>query len=204
MLGAMDRSGPLQSVCVFLGSQTGADPAFARAARELGGLLARRGVELVYGGSHLGCMGELAAGALAAGGRVVGVMPRALVDDGRQQPGLSETVVVESLGQRKRAMALRAQGFIALPGGLGTLEELCEVATWAQLGWHAKPCGVLDVAGYYAPLAELLRRAGREGFLRPEHQGLVMIRREPAELLAAMEEYQPPRLKRVLKEVSDL
>jgi hypothetical protein len=161
-------------------------------------------VELVYGGSHLGCMGELAAAALAAGGRVVGIMPRALVDDGRQQEGLSETVVVESLGQRKRAMALRAEGFIALPGGLGTWEELCEVATWAQLGWHDKPCGVLDVAGYYAPLAALLERAGREGFLRPEHQGLIIVRREPEPLLAAMEEHRPPRLKRVLREVTDL
>ena len=184
------------SVCVFCGSNGGDDPAFERAARRVGEGLARRRIRLVYGGGRVGMMGAVADAALQAGGDVVGVIPEQIVALEIGHDGLTELRVVGSMHERKALMAELADAFIALPGGIGTFEELFEVYTWAQLGLHRKPLGLLDVAGYYEPLAELLDHAVARGFLRPETRA--MLRRENSleDLLARFAEWRPaPRPK---------
>src|SRR5438876_640209 len=146
----------IQSICVFCASSTGRDPAFAASARSFGALLACEGITLVYGGGHVGLMGALADACVGAGGRVVGVIPCALWDREVGHRGLSELHVVETMHERKAKMASLADAFVALPGGLGTLEEIFEVWTWGQLGIHTKPCAFFDVDGYYAPLLAFL------------------------------------------------
>ena len=170
----------------------GARPEYRRAAVELGTTLAGRGIELVYGGGNVGLMGELADAALAQGGRVIGVIPEALVAREVGHDGLTDLRVVGSMHERKAMMADLADGFIALPGGFGTLEEFCEVLTWAQLGFHRKPCGILNVAGYYDPLLELFDRAVAEQFVRPAHRGMILVERTIDALLARMDEYRSP------------
>ena len=155
----------VKSVCVFCGSRTGTRPEYVEGARLLGTELARRGLTLVYGGSKIGLMGAMADAALAGGGRVVGVLPEVLQTHEISHPGLSELLLVDSMHTRKALMAERADAFIAMPGGVGTFEELFEITTWAQLGLHAKPIGLLNVAGFYEPLLELMRRAVAEGFI---------------------------------------
>ena len=167
------RLADVRAVCVYCGSSVGHDPRHAAAARDLGTLLAQRGIELVYGGGSVGLMGILADAALAAGGRVVGVLPKGLFSREVGHEGLTELHEVASMHERKQLMADRADAFVALPGGLGTLEELAEVATWAQLGIHRKPIVVVDVAGFWGPLAEVLDRAVTEGFLAPANRALV-------------------------------
>lgn len=181
----------MQSVCVYCGANVGADPAYAAAAAEVGRLLASSGRVLVYGGGRIGLMGVLADAALAAGGRVVGVIPQALQDKELAHGGLTELHVVTSMHERKALMADLADGFLALPGGIGTLEEFFEVWTWGQLGLHAKPYGLLDVAGFYAPLIAFVDRLVAAGFVRAEHRRMLLASPDVAGLLAAMEAHRP-------------
>jgi len=186
----------MRRVCVFCGSSHGASPVYAEAARDLGRRLARRGLGLVYGGGNVGLMGEVADAALAAGGEVIGVIPYALEAREVAHSGLTELHVVDSMHERKALMADLSDGFLALPGGIGTLEEFFEVWTWGQLGLHAKPCGLLDVAGYYAPLLAFLDRTVEEGFLRPAHREVVLVDTDPEALLDRMAAFTPPRVEK--------
>lgn len=179
-------------VCVFCGSSPGSDPAFAAAAVELGHVLAERNVGLVYGGASVGLMGRLADAALAAGGEVIGVIPRALVDLEVAHRGLADLRVVGSMHERKALMAELADAFIALPGGLGTLDELFEILTWAQLGLHHKPIGLLDVGGYFNPLLAFLDGAVRARFVAPEHRAMLLRAADPLTLLDACKTYRAP------------
>ena len=172
---------------------------YADAARDLGIQLAERGIGVVYGGGKVGLMGVIADSALAAGGEVIGVMPRALIDREIGHGGLTELRVVESMHERKALMAELADAFIALPGGIGTLEELIEVYTWSQLGIHDKACGVLNVAGYYDALARFLDHAVTAGFLRPQHRETLAVADTPAELLEALAAYTPPTVTKWLE-----
>jgi uncharacterized protein (TIGR00730 family) len=183
---------PIKSVCVFCGSSSGARPAYAEAARALAGALARRGLTLVYGGASRGLMGTLADAALAAGVPVVGVIPRALARAEIAHAGLTELAIVDSLYERKRLMFERADAFVTLPGGFGTLDELAEALTMSQLGLHAKPCGLLDVDGFFDPLIAFFDRSVSERFVRPEHRALVTVEDDPDRLLEALERPQPP------------
>ena len=178
-------------ICVYAGSNPGADPAYAEAAADLARLLAGRGIGVVYGGGRVGLMGILADTALEAGGEVIGVIPQDLMDREIGHGGLTELHVVGSMHERKALMAELSDAFVALPGGAGTLEELIEVYTWSQLGLHAKPMGVLNVRGYYDGLAALLDHAVREGFLRPQHRAALHSAAAPAELLELFEDWRP-------------
>jgi uncharacterized protein (TIGR00730 family) len=190
----------MRRICVFCGSSVGASPAYLEAARATGRTLAGRGLGLVYGGGGVGLMGAVADAALAAGGEVVGVIPRALQLRELAHPGLSALHVVGSMHERKARMAELADGFMALPGGMGTLEELAEILTWSQLGLHARPCGLLDVGGYYGPLITFFDRAVTEGFLRPEHRRLLLVGSDPAALLDRFAEWKPPVVEKWLDE----
>jgi uncharacterized protein (TIGR00730 family) len=182
----------MKSLCVYCGSSAGNDPRYAARARAFGALLASRGITVVFGGSHSGIMGAVADGALEGGGRVIGVIPRSLIVRERAHTALTEQVVVDSMHERKAAMAERSEGFVALPGGLGTLEELFEVLTWAQLGIHDKPCGVLDIGGYFAGLLAFLDGAVEAGFVSAAHRALLVVDDDPEALLARFESYEPP------------
>ena len=176
------REMPLQRICVFAGSYIGANPAYAEAAAGLGRECAARGIEIVYGGGNNGLMGVLADAAVEAGGSVIGVITRALNDKGYGHDGV-DLRVTDTMHERKALMADLADAFIALPGGIGTLEELFEALTWSQLGIHAKHCGLLNAAGYYGGLTAFLRHAVAEGFLREKHQALLHVEADPARLL---------------------
>ena len=182
----------MKRLCVFCGSAVGRQPAYAEAARELAALLVDRGIGVVYGGGSVGLMGALADAVLAKGGEVIGVLPRGLARKELAHAGLSELHLVDSMHERKALMASLSDGFVALPGGLGTLEEVFEVLTWAQLGIHRKPVGLLDVAGYWAGLVALLRHAVAEGFVRPEYAELLLVESAPAPLLDRFLAWQPP------------
>jgi uncharacterized protein (TIGR00730 family) len=187
---------PFRRVCVFSGSLPGVRPLYSRAADKLGRALAHRGLGLVYGGASVGLMGALADAALAERGEVIGIIPEALVRKEIAHPGLSELRVVSSMHERKATMAELAGAFIALPGGLGTLEELFEVLTWAQLGLHTKPIGLLDVAGFYQPVLSTLQHMVSEGFIPAAHMQLLVARSEPEPLLDALATHTPPVLGR--------
>jgi len=178
-------------ICVYAGSNPGADPAFAEATADLARLLAERGIGVVYGGAHKGLMGILADTALAAGGEVIGVIPQQLFDREIAHSGLTEQHVVGSMHERKAKMAELADAFIALPGGAGTLEELIEVFTWSMLGLHEKPLGVLNVNGYYDGLAALLDNAVAQSFLRPEHRAALHTEATPEALLERFDGWRP-------------
>jgi uncharacterized protein (TIGR00730 family) len=165
----------LTSLCVFCGSNPGHEPRFAEVAALLGRTLARRETTVVYGGGHTGLMGALADGALAEGGRVVGVIPAGLAERELAHQGLSEQHVVTTMHERKALMATLSDAFLAMPGGLGTLDELFEIWTWAQLGFHKKPIGLLDVDGFFRPLLDLTQKLASAGFVRPEHLELVLV-----------------------------
>jgi uncharacterized protein (TIGR00730 family) len=182
----------MRRICLFCGSSDGARPEYLAAARGFGRLLAGRGIGLVYGGASVGLMGAAADAALAAGGEVVGVMPHGLVAREIAHPGLTRLHAVTTMHERKAVMAELSDGFVALPGGPGTLEELFEVWTWAQLGVHAKPCALLDVAGYWAPLLAFLEHARAEGFVRPAHLAALLVERDPAALLDRLAAHEPP------------
>ena len=184
-------SGQLSAVAVYCGSNHGADPAYAQAAAALGRLLAERGIRLVYGGGHVGLMGVLADAALASGGEVFGVITRALQAKEVAHDALTSLTVVDTMHERKAAMADAADAFVMLPGGYGTFEEFFEAVSWTQLGVHDKPCGVLDVAGYYAPLRTLLDEARRQGFVSRVHRELVITESEPGRLLDRLAGWAP-------------
>ena len=173
----------MQRLCVYCGSNAGARPEYAAAARALARACAERGIGLVYGGGNVGLMGILADAALALGSEVIGVIPRALAEQEVAHTSVTKLEVVGSMHERKARMAELADAFLALPGGLGTLEELFEVWTWTQLGFHAKPCGLLDVEGYYASLVAFLARSVAEGFLRPEHRAALLVGTDAGALL---------------------
>jgi hypothetical protein len=186
----------IDRVCVFCGSNAGRDPLYVEAARNLGQLFAREGVGLVYGGGSVGLMGEVADAVLAAGGEVTGVIPHALWAREVGHRGLTDIRIVDTMHERKAMMADLADAFIALPGGLGTLEEIFEIWTWAQLGLHAKPMGFLDVNGFYAPLMQFLDRAVREQFVRTEHRAIALIDSDPAALLKKFDGWQAPKVEK--------
>jgi hypothetical protein len=184
----------LASVCVYCGAHTGRDPAYTAAAALLGRTLAERGIRIVYGGGRVGLMGVVADAALAAGGRVTGIIPQALMKKELAHAGLTEMIVTTSMHERKAQMAERADAFVALPGGLGTFEELFEIWTWGQLGWHRKPCGVINVAGFYDGLIAFLDHAAGAGFVRPVHRGMLLVDDDPARLLDRFAQYEAPAM----------
>jgi uncharacterized protein (TIGR00730 family) len=184
----------LRRVCVYAGSSPGARPVYRAAAQELGRLLAARGIGVVYGGGNVGLMGALADAAIEAGGDVTGVIPRALLEREVGHRGVTSLRVVASMHERKALMAELADAFVALPGGIGTFEELFEVFTWAQLGLHRKPLGLLDVAGYYGPLEAMLDHAVEERFLRPETRAMLVRDDSLDALLERFDGWQPPGL----------
>ena len=186
----------MNRVCVYCGSNPGRVPEYVAAAERLGGLLAERGIGLVYGGSSLGVMGAVANAALAGGAEVIGVIPSALATREVAHARLSELVVVESMHERKAKMAELSDAFVALPGGWGTMEEIFEALTWAQLGLHRKPCGLLNVAGYFDHLENFLQHAMGEAFVRAEYKPMMMVEEDPEKLLERFRSYEPPRVKK--------
>jgi uncharacterized protein (TIGR00730 family) len=184
----------IRRVAVFCGSNPGARPDYVKGAKELGKLLSQRGIGVVYGGSNVGLMAALAGAVQDELGDVIGVIPRMLVEREVANTSLSDLRVVESMHERKALMAELADGFIALPGGIGTLEEFFETWTWGQLGMHAKPCALLNIAGYFDPLLEFLDRSVQEKFVRDVHRAMVIVESEPEALLKRFEEYVPPRV----------
>jgi uncharacterized protein (TIGR00730 family) len=181
----------VRRVGVFCGSSPGARPAYAEATAQLARVLVAEGLGLVYGGANVGLMGTLADTVLAEEGEVIGVIPRALVEKEIAHNGLSDLRVVGSMHERKALMADLSDAFVALPGGLGTLEELLEIYTWAQLGLHQKPCALLDVEGYYAGVAAFLSHAVEERFLREEHRAMLIVEREPRTLIESLDSFEP-------------
>jgi len=184
----------MKRLCVFLGSSPGFDPVYAEAATALGGLIASRGIGLVYGGGRVGLMGLLADAAMAAGGEVIGVIPEALDRREVAHHGCTELHITRSMHERKALMADLSDGFIALPGGIGTFEELFEIWTWGQLGDHAKPVGLIDVAGFYAPLIAFIDGVVARGFLKPEHRAMLMVETDGPALIDRMTHYHAPAL----------
>jgi uncharacterized protein (TIGR00730 family) len=181
----------MDTVCVFCGSSPGARPAYTEATEELARLLAAEGIGVVYGGGGVGLMGKLADAVLAHGGEITGVIPRALVDREIEHRQVEDMRVVDSMHERKALMAELADAFVALPGGIGTLEELVEVFTWSQLGLHRKPCGLLDVEGYYQRLTDFLDHAVQERFLLAQHRATLMAESDPGALLERLRAYRP-------------
>ncbi len=190
---------PLGRICVFAGANLGKRPEYASAAEELGRTLARRGKTLVFGGGRVGLMGRLADAALAAGGTVIGVIPESLHLREIGHEGISELHVVGSMHERKAKMAELSDGFIGLPGGLGTLEEMFEMWTWTQLGFHRKPVGLLDVSHYWAALTVLLDHMVDEGFVAGKYRRIACIAEQPDVLLDQFEAWRPPEVARWLR-----
>ena len=189
----------ITNVCVYCGSSAGNRPVYAERARALARVMVERGIGLVYGGGRVGIMGIIADAVLALGGRVTGIIPQALLDREVAHPGLSELVVTRSMHERKTIMAERADGVIALPGGLGTLEELFEAWTWAQLGIHEKPCGILDVADFYGGLVRFVDHAVNEGFVKPANRAVLIVERDPVALLDRFAAYESPGFEKWVK-----
>lgn len=183
--------GRVRSLCVFCGSSTGLLPVYEQAAVEMGALLAAEGIRLVYGGGNVGLMGALARSCMEAGGEVIGIIPQALFDREHGHRGISRLEVVTSMHERKARMAELADGFVALPGGIGTFEELLEIMTWAQLGIHGKPIALVNVAGYFNPLLALLDNALDQGFMAQKHRNLLMVAGHPEALITIMREMEP-------------
>ncbi len=181
----------MKRICVFCGSSKGVRAEYALAAQALGQALVKRNISLVYGGSNIGLMGIIADAMLAAGGEVLGVIPQALVTKEVAHQHLTEQRIVSTMHERKALMAELSDAFIAMPGGMGTFDEFCEILTWAQLGIHQKPCGILNVENYFSPLLTMFDHAVAEGFLRDTHRALVLEASEPERLLEALEKYQP-------------
>jgi len=184
----------MKKICVYCGSNPGLRPEYVAAARCLAEELLSREIGLVYGGAHVGIMGEIADTVLKGGGEVIGIMPQALVDREVSHTGLTELIVVASMHERKAMMADLSDGFIALPGGLGTIEELFEVLTWAQLGFHKKPCGLLNASGYYDHLSAFLDHAAAEGFVKGAHRSMLIVETDPTTLLDRFSAYTPPQV----------
>jgi uncharacterized protein (TIGR00730 family) len=188
----------MKRICVFCGSSQGSRPEYCAAAEEMSAELVRRNIGLVYGGGNVGLMGILADAVLRAGSEAIGVIPEHLMAREVGHKGLTKLHVVRSMHERKALMADLSDAFVALPGGFGTLEEFCEVVTWTQLGLHAKPCGILNVLGFFSPLLAMLDHAVEERFLKPENRALVLARDQPADLLQALEDWRPVRVEKWL------
>ena len=186
----------MKRICVYCGSSPGLLGAYCEAARALGRELVARGYGLVYGGASIGVMGAVANAVLNAGGSVIGVIPQSLAVKEVSHAGLDELIVVDSMHERKARMAALSDGFIALPGGWGTIEEIFEMLTWAQLGFHEKPCGLLNVASYYDDLFHFLERAIEQRFVREEHRPMIMMETSARNLLDRFERYQAPRVRK--------
>lgn len=189
----------MNRICVFCGSNPGTNPAYVEAAVTVGTLLASRQIGLVYGGGHVGMMGTIADAVLARGGEVIGVIPIALAEKEVEHKGLTRLHVVKSMHERKALMSDLADGFIALPGGFGTFEEYCEIITWAQLGFHHKPCGLLNVAGYYNHLLAMIDHGVDQQFIRPVHRQLVIDDTDAERLLERMAAFVPPVIDKWIK-----
>ena len=181
----------MKRICVFCGSSPGARPEYVQAARQLGVIIAQRKIGLVFGGGRVGMMGQLAQAALENGGEVIGVIPKELYEKKVAFAGISDLRVVGSMHERKALMAELSDGFMALPGGLGTLEEIFEIVTWAQLGMHHKPCGLLNVAQYYTQLLAFLDQVMAQGFIDTAHRSMILTAENPEELLRQFETYRP-------------
>ncbi|NIX75222.1 TIGR00730 family Rossman fold protein [Microvirga terricola] len=179
-------------LAVFCGSNPGNDPIYLDAARDLGTAMAKAGIDLVYGGASVGLMGAVADAALAAGGHVIGVMPQALLDKEIGHRGLSDLRIVGSMHERKALIAELSDGFIALPGGIGTFEEIFEVWTWAQLGYHRKPCALFNAGGFYDKLIGFLDDVTSEGFVKAPHRAMLIVEKEPEAMIRAVQDYEPP------------
>ena len=188
----------MRRVCVYCGSSPGADPAYAAALEALGREIAARGLGLVFGGGQVGLMGVVADSVLAAGGEVIGIIPRSLDEREVGHKGLTELRVVDTMHERKALMADLSDAFVAAPGGIGTLEELVEVYTWSQLGIHAKPVALLDTAGYWSPLVAWLDHAVEQRFLRPEHRDTLLVDDDPARLLDRLASWRAPAVEKWL------
>ncbi len=179
-------------ICIFCGSNPGRLPIYLEAATALGTALAKAGIGVVYGGASVGLMGAVADSALASGGEVIGVIPQSLVAKELSHKGLTELHVTASMHERKAMMADLSDGFIALPGGVGTLEELFEIWTWAQLGFHKKGVGVLNIGGFYDPLIAFLDHVAGERFMQPQHRGMLLVEDTPEKMIAALKAYEAP------------
>jgi uncharacterized protein (TIGR00730 family) len=188
----------MKRICIFCASSPGSRTEYRAAAEEMAAELVRRNIGLVYGGGNVGLMGIIADAVLRAGGEAQGVIPEHLMALEGGHKGLTKLHIVRSMHERKALMADLSDAFVALPGGFGTLEEFCEVVTWTQLGLHAKPCGILNVLGYYSPLLAMFDHAVEERFLKPENRGLVLARDQPADLLQALEEWRPTHIEKWL------
>jgi uncharacterized protein (TIGR00730 family) len=186
----------MKRICVYCGSSPGRLPDYTRAAEQLGSLMAANGLGLVYGGASVGIMGKVADAALANGAEVIGVIPSALATREVAHSGLSELHVVDSMHQRKAKMADLSDGFVALPGGWGTIEEIFEVLTWGQLGFHSKPCGLLNIAGYYDHLNAFLEHAINEAFVKTDYRPMIMVEKDPARLLQNFRDYRAPKVRK--------
>ena len=186
----------MKRLCVYCGGNAGIGTDYVAAARELAAVLVQNNIGLVFGGSCRGIMGQLADAVLAGCGTVDGVIPKSLLDKEVAHEGLTEMHVVESMHARKSVMALLSDGFIAMPGGFGTLEEIVEILTWTQLQFHDKPCGLLNVNGYFNHLLSFLDHAEAEGFVRPEHRAMLLVSKKPGDLLRRFESYMPPTIEK--------
>ncbi len=194
----------MKQVCIFCGSYSGAQPLYMRAAHDIGASLAKRNIGLIYGGGRVGLMGAIADGTLAGGGQVTGIIPQSLVDRELAHTGLSALHVVTSMHERKAMMAQLADAFIALPGGYGTMDELFEIITWAQLGFHHKPIAMLNLGGYFDPLLTFIEHMSTEGFIKPEHRSVVLVKSDVDELLDGLISYEAPRLEKWIKKPEEL
>jgi len=188
----------MKRICVFCGSSPGSQPEYRACAEQLGAELTRRKIGLVYGGGNVGLMGEIADSVLEAGGEAIGVIPEHLMTREIGHDRLTKLHIVRSMHERKALMADLSDAFIALPGGFGTLEEFFEVLTWSQLGLHAKPCGIVNALGYYAPLLRMLDHAVDERFLKPQNRALLIARETPSDLLQAFEDWRPVHVEKWL------
>ncbi|MEZ4827720.1 MAG: TIGR00730 family Rossman fold protein [Bacteroidia bacterium] len=186
----------MDQICVFCGSNAGNNPVYISVARELGHLFASRGIGLVYGGGNVGLMGIIADAVLEAGGKVTGVIPEFLLAKEVGHTSLTEMIVVKTMHERKQRMADLSQGFIAMPGGFGTLDELCEILTWGQLGLHGFPIGLLNVNNYFQPLVQMFDHMVGEKFLHPQNRSMVLAHDQPQGLLTLMESWQPPNVEK--------
>jgi hypothetical protein len=182
----------MRRVCVFCGSSVGNQPAYAEAAQAMGAVLAKRGIGLVYGGGNVGLMGVVADAVMAHGGEAIGVIPHSLADREIAHGGITQLHVVDSMHARKAMMAELSDAFVAMPGGVGTFEEFFEVVTWTQLGLHRKPCGLLNVQGFYTPLAAFIDQAVSEGFIKPVHRAAIIVDSDPARLLDTLAKVDLP------------
>lgn len=189
----------MKRVCVYCGSSAGNQPIYREMAEAMGALLARRGIGLVYGGGNVGLMGVIADAALAGGGEVIGVIPRSLADREIAHGGVTDLRVVDSMHTRKALMAELSDAFIAMPGGVGTFEEFFEAVTWTQLGVHRKPCGLLNVGGFYAPLAAFIDQAVTEGFIKPIHRAMIVVDDNPERLLNSLATLELPDVPKWIK-----